>query len=142
MQLYELIYCSIASPSLNRNEIPNILKVSQENNSKNDITGCLLYYNDAFIQILEGNQEVIESLYSKIEQDTRHYNTRQVYSNNIEQKLFKEWSMAFFDLDKDDALGTGRSIFKENFIAISNQTEHSTVASQLFWHISNQVINE
>ena len=142
MQMYELIYYSIASLSLNGNDISNILEVSQENNSKNNITGCLLYHNDAFLQILEGESEVIESLYLKIERDKRHYSVRRVYSDNKEKRAFTNWSMAFFDLDKDNAVDKGKLILRENFVAISNQIEQSTVASQLFWHISNQLINE
>ncbi|MBC7875349.1 MAG: BLUF domain-containing protein [Ferruginibacter sp.] len=140
--MYELIYYSIASPSLQRKDISDILEVSQENNAKNDITGCMLYHNDAFIQILEGDRKAVESLYSKIEQDKRHYNARVVYNDNIEERLFKNWSMAFLDLDKNDTDGKVKSSFRENFIAISNQTGYSSVASQLFWHISKQVINE
>lgn len=140
--MYELVYYSIASPSLNRKDISDILEVSQQNNSKNNITGCMLYHNDAFIQILEGDQKTVEALYFKIEQDSRHYNARLVYSDNKEERLFKNWSMAFLDLDKDDAHDKGKLLFRKNFIAIANQTEHSSVASQLFWDISNQVLNE
>jgi Sensors of blue-light using FAD len=142
MKIYELIYYSVASPSLNSNDISNILEVSKENNSKNNITGCMLYHNDAFIQILEGNQDVIETLYSKIEKDERHYNARLVYNDTKEERLFKDWSMAFYDLDKVDTDDKGKLSFRENFITISNQTGPSTVASQLFWHISNQIISE
>ena len=137
-----MIYSSIASPSLNKNDVLNILEASQKNNLKKEITGCMLYYNDAFLQILEGNQDVVESLYAKIEQDKRHYGARLVYSDTKEERLFKDWSMAFFDLDKEDEQGNGKSAFRENFMAISGQTEHATVACQLFWNISSQIINQ
>jgi Sensors of blue-light using FAD len=140
MQIFELIYYSIASPSLNRNDISDILEVSHKNNPKNNLTGCLLYHDDAFIQILEGEQEVIESLYLKIEKDQRHYNVRRVYDDNKVDRLFKNWSMAFFDLNEDDTVDKSKLIYRKAFIEILNQTERSTVASQLFWHISHQLI--
>jgi hypothetical protein len=125
MQIYELIYYSVASPSLNGNDISNILEVSQENNSKNNITGCLLYHNDAFLQILEGESEVIESLYLKIEQDKRHYSARRVYNDNKEKRSFTNWGMAFFDLGEDNAVDKSKLILRENFVAVSNQIEQS-----------------
>lgn len=140
MQIFELIYYSIASPSLTRDGISGILEVSHKNNPKNGLTGCLLYHDDAFLQILEGDQEVIESLYSRIEQDQRHYNVKQVYSDKKEDRLFSNWSMAFFDLNKDDAIDRDKIIYREAFIEILKQTERSTIASQLFADISHQLI--
>jgi hypothetical protein len=140
--MYELIYYSIASLSLTRNDVADILKVSKENNSKNGITGCMVYHNDAFLQILEGDPETVKSLYSKIEKDERHYNLKLVYDNNKEERLFKDWSMAFFDLDKVDGIDKSKVTIKKDFIAISNQTDQSSDASQLFWHISNLIIND
>ncbi|MEO6672349.1 MAG: BLUF domain-containing protein [Ginsengibacter sp.] len=140
--MIELIYYSIASPSLKKDDVSNILEVSRKNNIKNDITGCLLFYNDAFIQILEGSREIIDRLYAKIEQDERHYNIREVYNGDIPQRLFKDWSMAFYDLEKDAAAREDKLNFRKKFLAISEHNEQSTMASQLFWDISNQLLNE
>lgn len=64
--MYELIYYSTANPTLNANDISNILKTSRDFNLKNDITGCLLYYNNEFIQILEGDRMAIKKLYATL----------------------------------------------------------------------------
>lgn len=140
--MIELIYYSIASTSLSKEDVYNILEVSQKNNLQKNITGCMLYYNDAFIQILEGDAEAIEVLYSKIEADQRHYNIRQVYRDEKKERLFKDWSMAFYDLDKNDDPKKDKLIFRENFKEISLQTDQSSMASQLFWDISREIINE
>ena len=142
MQIFELIYYSIASPALNRNDISDILESSHKNNPKKELTGCLLYHKDAFIQILEGEKDVIESLFLKIEHDQRHYNVRRIYDDTKEDRLFKDWSMAFFDLDKDDTVDKSKIIYRQAFSEILNQTEPSTVASQLFWNISHQLLDE
>ena len=140
--LYELIYYSIASPGLKPGDIADILEVAHKNNPENNLTGCLLYHNDAFLQILEGEKEIIESLYVKIEQDKRHYNVKRIYNDYKEERLFTNWRMAFFDLNNDDTLDTGKLIYRKAFTEISNQTVHSTVATQLFWQISNQLLND
>ena len=141
-EMIELIYYSVASPSLTKADVSDILGVSQKNNSRKDITGCLLYYSDAFIQILEGDPKVIESIFAKIEEDNRHYNVRRVYEDIIQQRLFKDWSMAFYDLDKGDTVNGNEVKFRKDFLAIAGQTEQHTVAGKLFWDISRQLLTD
>ena len=70
--MYELVYCSSAKQNLGSEDIPAILKTARDFNSKNNITGCLLYYKHEFIQILEGDQGIIKDLFSRIDMDERH----------------------------------------------------------------------
>lgn len=140
--MIQLIYYSVANVSLSETDIYDILEVSRKNNSRNNITGCLLYYNDAFLQILEGDEKTIEELYAAIEADERHYNVRRVYADDIQERLFKDWSMDFYDLGKNDAGENVTSRFRKSFSDIANQTAQSTVAGELFWDIAHQLIND
>ena len=72
MSLYELTYCSIASNNLKQKDILKILAKSKEHNKKNNITGCLLYHNHEFLQIIEGEEDHILKVFEKIQQDKRH----------------------------------------------------------------------
>ena len=36
--------------------------------------GCLLYYEKQFIQIIEGDKQLIKGLFANIEKDIRHKN--------------------------------------------------------------------
>ncbi len=49
-----------------------MLEKARENNSRDNITGCLLYYEGEFIQYLEGNQVKVLTLFDKINADKRH----------------------------------------------------------------------
>ena len=59
--IFELIYYSTASPDLSTNDILNILENSRDFNSKNEITGCLLYHNNEFVQLIEGEEEAVKN---------------------------------------------------------------------------------
>ena len=48
--LYELIYSSVATHTISSEDIAEILRTARDFNTKNNITGCLLYHNNEFIQ--------------------------------------------------------------------------------------------
>ena len=66
--MYEITYCSSASPNLRAEGISDILEKAQHFNSKHDITGCLLYHNQEFIQILEGEEDASKEAVEKLKQ--------------------------------------------------------------------------
>lgn len=57
--MFEFIYRSIAVPNISDAEINAMLKTSRKFNSENNITGCLLFHNNEFIQILEGEEKTM-----------------------------------------------------------------------------------
>ena len=61
--MIELVYYSLASENLSSEDVSAMLKNSRKFNSKNNITGCLLYHNSEFLQILEGEKKVVLDLF-------------------------------------------------------------------------------
>ena len=78
----------------------SILADSRRNNLSNEITGILLYSEGVFMQALEGKEDLVMELYKKIEQDPRHKNMIMLISDDIKERTFPEWSMAFLPLDQ------------------------------------------
>jgi Sensors of blue-light using FAD len=70
--MYEITYYSSAKPGLKATDISAILETAHVFNEINGITGCLVYYKNQFIQVLEGKKEVVEDLLSRIKNDSRH----------------------------------------------------------------------
>ena len=70
--MFELVCCSKASPSLTMDDIRAILDTANQFNDAHDITGCLLYYNNEFVQLLEGDKTEVLDLYENIKRDKRH----------------------------------------------------------------------
>jgi hypothetical protein len=94
-----VIYLSSAINFLSDNELLEILRVARKNNSQQHITGVLLYSQGTFIQVLEGEDEEVDKVFSIIEQDKRHKGIIKMINKPIEKRNFPDWSMGFSKLD-------------------------------------------
>ena len=106
MQLYFLIYVSIASDALTSAELLDLLRVSRENNVRDDITGLLLYKDRRFMQLLEGPEAAVCATYGRIARDPRHRDAALLLEGAIDERDFADWSMGFHDLDEETARAT------------------------------------
>lgn len=97
--IFQLIYYSLASKDLTYSDLENILKVSRKNNEQLNITGILIYKDDQFIQVLEGEHENVLSVFNRIEHDQRNQNVRVLFQGETEKRLFEKWSMGYADGD-------------------------------------------
>lgn len=97
--MFQLVYISIASADFHVSMMPEILAASRRNNARRDITGALVFANGSFLQVLEGEEEAVESLYKMIERDRRHSWTTRLYSNKISQRCFPDWAMGWHQTD-------------------------------------------
>ena len=99
--MHTLFYSSVASREMLDSDILDILKVSRDKNSHHLITGILVYQKKSreFFQILEGEKEAIFRLLENIRNDERNSSLHLVYDEEITERNFKDWGMAFADLD-------------------------------------------
>jgi hypothetical protein len=96
--MYFLVYVSSAVEEFTSTELIDLLKVSRKNNTEIDVTGMLLYKDGNFLQVLEGEKEVVERLFNKISRDIRHRGLLVVYDGEVTEPEFSEWSMGFQNL--------------------------------------------
>ena len=117
--MLSLIYVSTSVKLLNDEELLDILKASRENNSSRDVTGLLLYKGGNFMQVLEGPDEVVEALYEMIKTDPRHKDVFVLSREQISNRQFPAWEMAFQNLDNPEVKSEpGYSQFlQDEFIA-------------------------
>jgi hypothetical protein len=104
LPLHHLFYCSLAKKNILKDDILDILKCSRRNNEKIEVTGILVYWKktNQFLQLLEGKENVVLNLYDKICMDSRHSLSRIIYQENILERGFKAWTMAFKSIDEID----------------------------------------
>ncbi len=95
--MYSIIYRSVAAPTFGISEIYKMLSEARTFNGERGITGCLLYHKNQFVQLLEGEQKEVTSLYGKILDDTRHTKIQTLKEKVIDVPIFMDWSMAFHD---------------------------------------------
>lgn len=95
MQLHQLIYVSSARQPFSEADLLALLTAQRTIHTKLHVTGMLLYFDGSFIQVLEGPEETLNTLYKHIELDPRHGNCIQLLNQRIEQRAFTDWSMGF-----------------------------------------------
>ena len=98
--MFYLIYVSSAVKLMDNDELLTLLEQSREKNLRLGITGMLLYSEGNFMQMLEGDRQVVLELYDAIRNDYRHKGVMTIRSDNIEERNFEDWSMGFFNMDK------------------------------------------
>lgn len=98
-----LLYLSTATSLLSDEEIINILNTSRSFNQKHSITGLLLYHQGSFLQVIEGEKDIIHSLfYKKISLDKRHEGIILLLDEQTNERSFSEWSMGFKQIANND----------------------------------------
>lgn len=136
ISMIELVYYSISNNEINTNVINNILNTSRNYNKKNNITGCLLYHDKIFLQILEGEKDEVLKLYEKIKKDTRHQNVTLVIKENIVERLYSDWNMAYQELN-DSHLKVKQ--FIKNIRFFSDNNEKQSEAIDIFWRMAKLI---
>ncbi|MDO8903803.1 BLUF domain-containing protein [Hydrogenophaga sp.] len=90
--LIRLIYASRAR-SMGPMDIKDILASSRRNNTRLGVTGALCLSNGIFLQCLEGDRMVVNTLYHRILQDARHHDPAILDFQEIVSRQFGAWSM-------------------------------------------------
>jgi hypothetical protein len=102
-----LVYISTAHRLMTEAGLVDILNVSRKNNQKNSLTGMLLYGEGTFIQVLEGEEGVLNETYEVVKADGRHKNVIKVAEGDIEKRNFPDWSMGFKSANKQELAEMG-----------------------------------
>lgn len=129
---YEILYSSVATSNLEREELESIAEVSQRNNRKTGVSGILVYNNREFLQLLEGPMEQVLDLMDKISKDPRHSYIRVIWQHEIDHRGFESWDMGLVDMEGiDEMLEDGYLVYaKKNFSEVE-QTEYNTTGKSL-----------
>jgi len=87
-------------------EVGRILDASRRNNARDGITGALLFSDTCFAQVLEGEYDVIHSVFERIQIDPRHADTVVLACGPAERE-FGDWSMAYAGTVRSDRTAYG-----------------------------------
>lgn len=95
--IHQLVYYSRNTvPGGDRQMLTNlreIVSVSQRNNSRDGITGFLIFDKTWFVQILEGEKATVIQTYQRIERDQRHTTATILNVRDIQARSFPNWTM-------------------------------------------------
>ncbi|WP_417875963.1 BLUF domain-containing protein [Winogradskyella sediminis] len=135
--MYQLNYHSISQPSLGISDLENILETANAVNLEKNITGCLIFHNNRFVQILEGEKKDVLFVYKKIQEDQRHHTVTLLWENQIDNRCFPEWNMAYHQPNKSNLVE-----FVNNLFLLTELSNSSTTSLLSFWSTVRKIVND
>lgn len=94
--IYNVLYCSHATPLMNAVELEKIVKSSQLNNPEKGVTGLLAFGGGMFLQWLEGPRVEVEALMTRLKSDPRHEAiVRLQVLDGLTERLYPRWAMQY-----------------------------------------------
>ena len=132
IKIKRVIYISEHKDYSNQN-LKNIIETSQKNNPSRDVTGCLISGTNTYLQLLEGPDNSVDELYTKIKTDNRHENIEKLVEDVVETRLFKSWSMRLDPFN--NLMWVNKDLSQGNFLNLT-----SAQAINIFTRISEDAI--
>jgi hypothetical protein len=97
-----LAYSSVATRHFDRDSLMELLTFARTFNDSHGLTGMLLYVDESFFQILEGDPDELHALYGRIEHDNRHAKIIKLIEMPIEKRTFARWSMGYAKVTREE----------------------------------------
>ncbi len=93
--MIQISYVSQSKKPLSSEELLALLLQFRANNEARGVTGMLLYCNGTFLQVIEGEDQVVADLFARIQKDSRHESIQMLSRRSIESREYADWSMGF-----------------------------------------------
>jgi len=137
--MIQMLYISSATEPMSTEDLLGLLRECRENNAAKGITGMLIYGNATFLQVLEGEEEVVDDLFENIRRDPRHSNVEILHRKTIERRQYSDWSMGFKRVSgKELAKIEGMRDFDEQNFNQAYLIEHGNIVSSLMDHFRKE----
>ena len=95
--MYQLVYISAFGLNVRPADIDDILAASRLNNERDGITGMLIADGQRFLQVLEGDRQLVLDAFRRIEADDRHFGILTLSRRDLRRREFGAWEMAYID---------------------------------------------
>jgi hypothetical protein len=112
MSLIRIVYYSERNSAVGL-DMKWLLEACQRNNARDGIGGFLHYNGTYFLQVLEGEGDVVQKCYGRILADRTHTNLVLIGAETVTERKFEGWSMGL-----DAGAGSpSKETFIKNFAA-------------------------
>ena len=92
MSLIRIVYYSERNAKVGL-DMRRLLDACERNNVRDGIGGFLHYNGTYFLQVLEGNSDVVRACYARIRADVTHVNLVLIGAETIVARKFEGWTM-------------------------------------------------
>jgi hypothetical protein len=93
--VHQLVYTSAAVRQFTEKDLASLLIRARSNNARLGVSGLLLHHEGSFLQVLEGDTEVLNALFGTIALDKRHNRVIKLLDREVDERHFSEWRMGF-----------------------------------------------
>ena len=94
--LVELSYLSEAVSDMSFLGLMRLLESARAFNQKNGVTGILLYDNQQFGQIIEGEHAYVMKAWKRLQEDKRHHRVELLEIREITERNYPDWLLRFY----------------------------------------------
>ena len=108
--MQRILYISTARDGFDEAALDGILRSSRRNNAAVGVTGLLVVGGRRFLQVLEGPEEAVASVFERISRDPRHFAVVRLSNKTIETRAFGEWAMGYRSARVVDRNGQKRDL--------------------------------
>ena len=98
----QVIYISKATYEFSASEVRELAAVAARNNALEGITGALLFIDNSFIQVIEGDERAMSHMLTRLKADPRHHDIRIISDQLAESRHFADWSMGLISTPDED----------------------------------------
>ena len=136
--VYQLIYTSSATAELDDFTLREIAQTSSFNNQELGITGVLLFHEGSIMQVLEGDEMNVCSLYGKVKKDPRHTGCMILSTRTTEKCEFSGWFMGYKNISDHAGGAKLFNLNKENLATImpASPSEELATLTQTYARVS------
>ena len=140
-RMFEVSYRSKSSPFLTDSELASLNEQATQRNRELGLSGCLVFYENNFFQILEGPKKNVLTVFNDIKNDSRHSDVEVIWKGPRDLKIFPDPGMMLLsDRDTQTDASTGRNLAFDMKTLIIN-SEFQGMSSRMFWErIRNRIL--
>lgn len=100
----------------------------------------MLFHNQEFLQILEGDKVVVQLLFEKIKKDKRHTHVSLISQDETPSRSFTGWSMAFQSICFKSMAQMKNVLSLEELENLVGVIDKPTTAKKMFAYIAKGII--
>jgi Sensors of blue-light using FAD len=102
VSLIHCIYASAPVQAFDDSSLRDLLCQARLRNTRDNVSGMLLYTANSFFQVLEGESDSVDATFDRIARDTRHDTVTLIIREPIARRSFEDWSMGYTSVSHEE----------------------------------------
>lgn len=129
--IHQLVYSSRATQDFWPDDLFRLVEKARQKNAQRSVTGMLLFREGQFLQLLEGPEREVMSVFELVKRDPRHEAIKIILSAPIAARQFPDWTMGFERLDEAWSMPRAWATFLEDGLNSPSMAENPSRAKDL-----------